>query len=109
MKTQNKVQLIGYVGNDPKITTASNGSKLARMRIATDRFFKDENSNAVKKTAWHNILAWEKQADFAENNFLKGSHILVEGFIIYRNYKDKSGVTKNITEIKAERLMNLDR
>ena len=109
MKTQNKVQLIGYAGKDPVISTASNGSKLARIRIATDRFFKDEKGNGIKKTAWHNIMAWEKKADFAENNFLKGSHILVEGYIIYRTYKDKSGVTRNTTEIKAERLMNLDR
>ncbi|QEC69358.1 single-stranded DNA-binding protein [Panacibacter ginsenosidivorans] len=109
MKTQNKIQLIGYVGKDPVISTASNGSKLARMRIATDRFFKDENNKPVKQTAWHNILAWEKKADFAENNFLKGSHILIEGRIRYRNYKDKNGEPRHIAEIIAEMLMNLDR
>jgi single-strand DNA-binding protein len=109
MKTQNKVQLIGYVGKDPVISTASNGSKLARIRVATDRFFKQENGESKKSTAWHNILAWNQTADFVENNFLKGSHILVEGHIKYRNYTDKAGASRSITEITASHLMNLDR
>lgn len=109
MKTQNKVQLIGYLGKNPLVKTASNGSKFARLRIATDRFFKNKKGENIKKTSWHNIIAWDKKADYAENNFLKGSHILVDGHIKYRSYKDEKGEPRHISEIIAELLMNLDR
>ena len=71
-------------------------------------FFKNENGN-VKVTTWHDVVAWEKNAEAAENNFIKGSHILVEGQIVYRTYEDHAGHTRYITEIKAQTLMNLDR
>lgn len=109
MKTQNKAQLIGYVGNDPIITTASNGSKRATMRVATDKFFKNKNGEKIKQTQWHTIVAWDKRADYAENNFLKGSHILIEGQIKYRSFNDSKGEPRHISEIIAELLMNLDR
>ncbi len=96
MKTQNKVQLIGYVGNDPVIKTASNGSKLARIRMATNTFFKNEQGEKITHTSWHDVIAWKKKAEMAENNFLKGSHILIEGHIIYRTYEDKAGHRRRV-------------
>ncbi|MDB5199184.1 MAG: ssb [Chitinophagaceae bacterium] len=109
MKTQNRVQLIGYVGKDPVITTTTNGSKLAKISLATDTFFKNRSGSSVKVTTWHEVVAWEKKAEEAENNFVKGSHILVEGQIVYRTYPDHAGHVRYVTEIKAQNLMNLDR
>jgi single stranded DNA-binding protein (ssb) len=109
MKTQNKVQLIGYVGKDPVIIKTTNGSKLAKIALATDEFFRNENGRERKITTWHDVVAWEKNAEEAENNFIKGSHILVEGKIVYRSYPDHAGHIRYITEIKAQTLMNLDR
>lgn len=109
MKTQNRVQLIGYVGKDPIIKTTNMGSKLAKISLATDSFFKNEQGKEVKVTTWHDVLAWAKNAEEAENNFVKGSHIMVEGQIVYRTYSDHTGHTRYVTEIKALTLMNLDR
>jgi single-strand DNA-binding protein len=109
MKTHNRAQLIGYVGKDPVITTTMKGSKLAKINLATDFFFKNEQGKEVKITTWHDVVAWAKNAEEAENNFVKGSHIMVEGQIVYRTYKDHVGHTRYVTEIKAQTLMNLDR
>jgi single-strand DNA-binding protein len=108
MKTQNKVQLIGYVGKDPIISKTQKG-KVARMSLATDSFFKNQNGKNVKITTWHEVIAWEKKAEEVENNFIKGSHMLVEGEIVYRTYLDLTGHTRYVTEITALTLMNLDR
>lgn len=108
MKTQNKVQLIGYLGKDPIILTTDKG-KLAKIRVATDTFFKDDSGKSVKVTTWHEVVAWEKKAEEVENNFIKGSHILVEGQILYKTYPDLAGHVRYVTEIKAHTLMNLDR
>lgn len=110
MKTQNKVQLVGYLGRDPDIKVFEKGTKKARMRLATDTYYKkNPEEDAIKKTIWHTIVCWNEVADIVENNFIKGSHIMVEGMIEYRVYSDKDGVVKDVTEIKAFHLTDLDR
>lgn len=111
MKDKNSVQLIGYVGSDPFIKNFQNGNKWARMRVATHAPLKKKEEDEVQKysTDWHTVIAWSDCAAFAERNFLKGSHILVEGYIVYRSYENKKGIKQNVTEIVAKSLTNLDR
>jgi single-strand DNA-binding protein len=111
MKDRNKVQLIGWVGADPSIKKFGNGSKCARIRVATNTPLKNKAEGGVQQynTLWHTVVAWAKSADFTEQNFLKGSHILVEGHLVYRTYHDKDGLVKSVTEIMAVTLCNLDR
>jgi single-strand DNA-binding protein len=106
---QNSVQLIGYVGLDPIVKLLVNGTKRASIKVATHYLIKKEGNEKVYGTAWHHVIAWGTTADYAENSFLKGSHILVEGAIVYRTYADHLGHTRYITEIKAQTLINLDR
>ena len=108
MKTQNEVQLIGYLGQDPMISTAANGSKRAYLRLATDRYRKLEDGSAWKQTTWHDIVVWDKKASKVENDFIKGSHVLVEGQIEHRRYF-KNNERRFITQIRATKVMNLDR
>lgn len=109
MKTKNSVQLIGYLGTDPIIKTAVNGSRFSRLRVATDYFRKHKDGTIVKKTTWHHVLAWDWLAEKVPENFIKGSHILVEGELRNYKYKDKEDNIRRINIINASRLLNLDR
>jgi single-strand DNA-binding protein len=106
---QNKVQLIGYVGDTPKMKTLTNGVKRLSMRVATHYKLKTGNKPDRYATDWHSVIAWGPRAEYAEVTFVKGSHILVEGSIIYREYTDGLGLLKRLTEVKADGLINLDR
>lgn len=108
MKTQNQVQLIGYLGKDPILSIAKNGSPRAYLRMATDIFRRNDDGSTFKKTTWHDIVAWDKKAATIENNFIQGSHVLIEGEIDYRTYS-KDGIKRYITRIIATKIMNLDR
>jgi single-strand DNA-binding protein len=109
MKTQNTVQLIGYLGNDPAIKTAVNGKTFARLQVATDYFKKHKDETIVKKTTWHYVQVWGWLAEKVPGNFIKGSHILVQGEIYKHNYKDKEGQFQQLCIINAKQLLNLDR
>lgn len=109
MKTQNHTQLIGYLGNDPVSRTAVNGSKLARLRLATDYYRRTGSGNVIRKVTWHDILAWDHLAEKVPGNFIKGSHVLIQGEIRHRTYTDQQGQKRYITEIKATSILNLDR
>lgn len=94
----NKAILHGNVGKDPVIKKLGETS-VANFSIATQSFRKDQSGNKV--TDWHNIVAWGKLAELSEKYIKKGSAIIVEGEIQYRNYDNKDGQKVYITEISA--------
>jgi single-strand DNA-binding protein len=104
--TTNTVILIGYVGSHLAGKSLSHGDKKVLIRVATHQ---KSNVGNTSITTWHNVVAWDKVAAYAENNFVKGSRILVDGQIIYRTYPDRQGHLRYVTEIKANSLQNLDR
>lgn len=105
----NKVMLIGYVGSDPEVKDV-NGAKLARFSIATSEQWKDKESGEKKEhTEWHNISAWGSLAGTVEKHVHKGSHLFVEGEIRNRSYVDESGKKRYITEVRADRVIFLDK
>ena len=105
----NSVQLIGYVGDSPKITVLKDGRKRAAIRVATHDFENSTYKNGKYSSVWHDVIAWGKKAEIAERSFVKGSRILVDGSIVYRTYPNTSGHLIYITDIEAHWLQNLDR
>src|SRR5688572_12504355 len=100
MKSLNKVQLIGYLGKDPEIITMKDGTLMAGISMATDQYFQQKDGEPKKYTDWHTVKLWDqKQVEKMRNYLIKGSHILVDGRILYRTYTDKKGHTRYVTEI----------
>ncbi len=106
---KNKVQLIGNLGNAPEIKTLDGGNKLARLSLATNETYKNSKGEKVTETQWHNVIAWGKTAEIVEKYFTKGIEVIVEGKLINRNYTDKEGVKRYITEVQATELLILSK
>lgn len=104
---KNKVQLIGNLGNNPEVKNTEGGKKLARFSIATNEVYRNVKGEKVTETQWHNVVAWGKVAEIVEKYLVKGSEVAVEGKLIYRNYNDKDGNKKYITEIQVNELLLL--
>ena len=102
----NKVILIGNVGKDPDIRYFDNGNAIANFPLATsERGYKLANGTEVpERTEWHNIVTSRERAQFVEKYVKKGSLVYVEGKIRTRNYDDKDGIKRYITEIFADRV-----
>jgi len=106
---KNKVQLIGHLGAAPEIKTFDSGKKVVRINLATNEVYKKENGEKVNETQWHNLVAWGKVADIAQQYLNKGSEIAIEGKLTYRDYTDKEGVKRYITEVVVNELLLLDK
>ena len=104
---RNRVHLIGNLGQDPETKNLDSGKKVTRFTLATNDDFKNAEGQKVKETTWHNIVAWNGLADVAGRYLKKGREVAVEGKIVYRSYADKTGATKNITEIVINDLLFL--
>jgi len=105
MNTINKVQLAGNLGNAPEIKTFENGSKLAKFSMATTEEFTTRNGEKSSNTTWHFVTAWGKLAERIEKELQKGSFVSIDGRISTRNYLDKNGQKKYVTEIIANEVI----
>jgi single-strand DNA-binding protein len=102
---RNKVQLIGNLGNAPQVITTENGKKLAKFSMATNETYTGRTGRKETETTWHNIIAWGNVADIAEKFLTKGKEIALEGKLINRNYTDKDGVKRYVTEVQVNELL----
>lgn len=107
----NKVILIGNVGKEPEVRYLENNIKVANFPLATtERGYTMSNGTIVPdRTDWHNIVAWRGLADTSEKYVHKGSQLYIEGKLKTRNYEDKAGVRRYVTEIYAESIQILTR
>jgi single-strand DNA-binding protein len=106
-RSLNKAILIGNLGQDPEIRTIPSGARVAQFSVATTRRWNGRDGQQQEKTEWHRIVVWEKLVDIVEKWVKKGDRIYVEGEIEYRQYEDKDGVTKYMTEIRAREIILL--
>ena len=102
----NQVQLIGHLGADPELFDFDSKKK-ASFRLATNESYKNDKGEWVTDTQWHNVVAWGKTGDLIGKLFKKGSHVAISGKLINRDYEDKSGTKKYITEILIRDFMKL--
>lgn len=99
----NKVLIIGNVGGQPTLKTFDNGGKIVNFSLATNESYKNKQGEKVTNTQWHNVVFnIPKIAETIEKHVKKGDILLVEGKINYRDYTDKEGQKKYITEIIGE-------
>lgn len=106
---RNRVQLIGNLGANPEIRDLSSGKKVARFALATTDSYRDKDGNQVKETQWHNLVAWNKSAEFAEKYLEKGKRIAIDGKLTTRNWEDAEGKKHYVTEVIVNEVMMLDK
>jgi single-strand DNA-binding protein len=87
----NKVILVGRLGRDPETRYTGGGQAVANFSVATDETYKDKAGDRQKRTEWHKIVVWGKQAEIAQQYLKKGSLIFIEGRIQSREWQDKEG------------------
>lgn len=104
---KNSVRLLGNLGANPEVKELSNGRKLAKLNLATNESYKDAEGNKVTETQWHNLVAWGKTAEYATKYLTKGSKIAIEGKLINRNFNDKDGNKRYMTEIYVNEILNI--
>jgi single-strand DNA-binding protein len=104
---KNKVQLIGNLGLNPDVRTTDKGKKWARIRMATSETYRTPGGERITQTQWHNLVAWGKIAEIAEKFLEKGSEVAVEGKLVNRNYTDKDGNKRYVSEIQVAEILIL--
>ena len=104
---QNKVTLIGFLGNDAEVRSNDNRS-FTTLSLATKSSYK-KDGKYIEHTEWHRCVVFGKLGDFA-GTLKKGAHILVEGELRSRKYESsKTNSEQTIWEIRVDSILKLDR
>ena len=103
----NKVMLIGNLGKDSETRFTTNNTAVTSFSLATTRSYKGKEGNWENETTWHNIVAWSL-SDYYREVLKKGAKVYIEGRISKRDYTDKDGVKKYVSEVVCERIIPLD-
>jgi single-strand DNA-binding protein len=107
-KSVNKVILIGNLGKDPELRFTPNNVPVASFTVATNERYKDKDGNWQDRTEWHNIVAWQRTAEIANEYLKKGRQVYLEGRLQTRSWDDKqTGEKKYRTEIVVSDLVLL--
>ena len=100
----NKAIIVGNLGRDPEVRFTPDGKAVAKFSVATTERWNDQQGTRQERTEWHNIVVWGKQAETCGQYLAKGRQVYVEGSIRTRNYDDKTGTKRYVTEIVAQRI-----
>lgn len=105
----NKAILVGNLGRDPELRYTSSGTAVANFSIATTERWTSKDGEKQERTSWHKIVAWGRLGEVCGEYLKKGKQVYIEGQIEYREYEDRDGVTRYVTEIKAREMQMLGR
>jgi single-strand DNA-binding protein len=104
---QNKVTLIGFLGNDAEVRSNDNRS-LTTLSLATKSSYK-KDGKYIEHTEWHRCVAFGKLGEFA-STLKKGAHIQVEGELRSRKYDSKkTNSEQTVWEIRVNSILKLNR
>ena len=111
MASLNIVQLIGYLGAEPKIERLQSGNVKATLSVATTEKGYTTKSGSVipDRTEWHIVTFWGGIAEVCEKYLHKASCVYVEGKMRTRSWDDSNGVKHYMTEVEGSQLQMLDR
>ena len=99
MLNMNRVTLLGHAGRDPEIRTIKSGDKTATFSLATTEKWRRKDGGTGEATEWHRIVVFGAAVDAAAKLVRKGAALLIEGRITTREYQDKKGDNRRVTEI----------
>lgn len=92
----NKVIITGRLTGDPELKITPSGAHVTTFSVAVKRpMVKD-------KTDFFECVAWRAQAEFICNYFKKGDGIEIIGTLTNREWTDKNGNKRKVTEIECD-------
>ncbi len=103
----NKVMLIGNMGKDAETRVTPSNLSVTSFSVATTNSYKGKDGNWVNDTTWHNIVSFNL-SDYFKEVLKKGAKVYIEGRIQTRDYNDKEGNKRYITEIITDKIIPLD-
>lgn len=101
--------LAGRLTRDPDIRYTTGGRPFARLRVASSRNYRTQASSEwQQEVAYVDVSAWGDIVERMKERLHKGSPVLVEGRLRFREWEAKDGSKRNALEVLARRVQFLE-
>lgn len=97
----NKHIIVGHLGRDAEVRRSQGGKPIASFSVATTDRWRDKATGERREhTTWHRVVVFnETLAEIAGKYLKKGARVYVEGASKNREYTDKDGIQRYVTEL----------
>lgn len=95
----NRTILQGRLCADPEMRRTNNGTAVCSFRVAWSETVKDRETKLFL-----NCVAWQGTAEMICKYFCKGKELAVEGRLSTREYDDRDGNRRSVTEMTVDRV-----
>lgn len=95
----NRMILQGRLCADPEMRRTHNGTAVCSFRVAWSETVKDRETKLFL-----NCVAWQGTAEMICKYFRKGKELAVEGRLSTREYDDRDGNRRSVTEMTVDRV-----
>ena len=92
----NNCTFLGRMTKNPELRYTTQQTPVASFTIACED---DYAANGERKAQFIDCVAWKNTAEFVSKYFGKGSLVVVNGRLQFRDWKDKNGVNHRNAEI----------
>lgn len=96
----NQVVIMGRLTRDPELRRTGSGTAVASFTLAVDRDFKGQDGE--RGTDFIDCVAWRNTAEFISKYFAKGRMMVAVGRLQKRDYENKDGEKRYVTEVVCE-------
>jgi single-strand DNA-binding protein len=86
---------VGRLGVNPDLRYTAKKEPVCTLSVAV-------NKDNEEKAEWKRVIVWGKQAELCSLYLKKGYEVFVQGRMNSRDYEDKLGNPRTITEWKAK-------
>ena len=109
MPTLNHITLLGHLGADPEARFTQSGKPIVRLRLATNRRWRNGSDEWQEETDWHNVVTFGDLAERTRQRVAKGDLVLVDGRLQHRTWKADDGTPRSRSEVVARTVQALGR
>lgn len=100
----NRVILVGRLTRDPEMVTTSKGTTIAKLRLATNVYGKDEDGNRVEDVQYLSLVAFGRLAEICREYLTRGRLIYAEGKLRTKEWEGKDGLRRYTTEVNLDNM-----
>ena len=103
----NSMTIAGFVRTDPQMAYTPNNTPVTTFSVPINRRYTDADGIQQEETEWFRVTAWNRLAEYANENLERGMTVLVEGRLRSNQWEASDGKVRFSNEIHANTICRL--
>lgn len=100
----NSVVLVGNLVEDPELRFTPSGVPMAKLRVAVNRRWRDQNGDWQEDTSFFSGTVWRDQAESVAESLQKGARVIIAGRLEQRSWETQEGDRRSVVEIQIDEI-----